>query len=64
MQNLSSLKIDREFILLVLGRNDFDFNDLIIPDIKDGPSLTSILHPEDGTEIFEVSYFWGYCKSR
>ena len=36
--------------------NNFNFDDLIIPDISDGPTLSSVLHPEDGSETFEEPY--------
>jgi len=43
----------RERIIIVGFRepNGFTFNDLKIPDPLSGPVLSSILHPEDGTEL-------------
>ena len=49
----------RIYIVGFREENNFDFNDLVIPDIADGPSLNSVLHPEDGTEIFEDRFTFG-----
>lgn len=38
-------------------KNDFDFNDLFIPD--DRPTMADILHPEDGTEVAETPFTMG-----
>lgn len=42
----------RERIIIVGFREPtaFDFNKLVLPDIKSAPRLASILHPEDGSE--------------
>lgn len=49
----------RERIIIVGFRehSDFDWNDLWLPDT--GPRLSSILHPEDGSEIPEEPYTTG-----
>lgn len=47
---------ERIFIAGFLHNVDFDFEKLHVPDIKDGPKLRSILHPEDGTETPEPPY--------
>lgn len=49
----------RERIIIVGFRehSDFDWNDLWLPDT--GPRLSSILHPEDGSEICEEPYTTG-----
>ena len=46
----------RIFIVGFREENNFNFEDLIIPDISDGPTLSSVLHPEDGSENFEEPY--------
>ena len=50
----------RERIFIVGFRSDmevkFDFNDLVLPQPEEGPRLSSILHPEDGTEHPEERY--------
>lgn len=49
----------RERIIIVGFRehSDFDWNDLWLPDT--GPRLSSVLHPEDGSEIPEEPYTTG-----
>ena len=49
----------RIYIVGFREENDFNFNDLIIPEISDGPSLNSVLHPEDGSEILEDRFTFG-----
>jgi len=51
----------RERIFLVGFRSDaaFSFDDLNLPKPVDGPKLSSILHPEDGTETAEEPYTEG-----
>lgn len=51
----------RERIYIVGFRepNGFDFEDLQLPDPFQGPTLGSILHPEDGTEQAEEPYTFG-----
>ena len=49
----------RIFIVGFREENNFNFEDLIIPDIADGPKLSSVLHPEDGSEIFEDHFTFG-----
>ena len=41
---------ERIFIVGFREENGFDFNGLEVPDSAKGPTLKSILHPEDGTE--------------
>lgn len=50
---------ERIFIAGFRERTDFSFDDLHIPDPLQGPRLSSILHPEDGSEIFEKPYTTG-----
>ena len=46
----------RIYIVGFREENNFNFDDLIIPDISKGPTLSSVLHPEDGSENFEDPY--------
>jgi len=48
----------RERIFIVGFRDDcgFDFEDLVVPDPLKGPTLTTILHPENGEEAPEKPY--------
>ena len=39
--------------------NEFIFDNLNIPDIKNGPLLSSVLHPEDGSEDNEDPFTQG-----
>ena len=41
---------ERIFIVGFREENGFNFDDLQFPDSPDGPTLRTILHPEDGTE--------------
>jgi len=41
---------ERIFIVGFRDQNDFNFENLVIPDKNSGPRMSSILHPEDGTE--------------
>ena len=50
---------ERIFIVGFRDENDFTFSNLEIPDISEGPTLTSIFHPEDGTERKEQPYTIG-----
>lgn len=50
---------ERIFIIGFRDKNSFDFNKLILPDSLAGPRLSSILHPEDGTERSEGHYTIG-----
>lgn len=50
---------ERIFIAGFREKNDFTFADLILPDILEGPTLKSILHPEDGTEAADGRYTMG-----
>ena len=50
---------ERIFIAGFLEENDFTFDDLILPDPKQGPKLREILHPEDGSETPEDHYTCG-----
>lgn len=51
----------RERIFIVGFREDtgFDINRLSFPDPQNGPTLKSILHPEDGTEEIEDPFICG-----
>jgi DNA (cytosine-5)-methyltransferase 1 len=51
----------RERILIVGFRdsNKFNFDDLLLPSPMEGPRLSSILHPEDGTEPAEKPFTEG-----
>lgn len=65
----SFLPQNRERIFIVGFRENTGFNmdDLDIPDIGNGPRLSSILHPENGTEQAEEPYtegFYGKVNSR
>lgn len=41
---------ERIFIVGFRDQNGFTFDDLVLPDPKKGPRLSSVLHPEDGSE--------------
>lgn len=41
---------ERIFIVGFRDKNGFTFDDLVLPDPEKGPRLSSILHPEDGSE--------------
>lgn len=41
---------ERIFIVGFRDGNEFDFDDLMVPNPMEGPRLASILHPEDGSE--------------
>jgi len=47
---------ERIFIIGFRERNNFSFDDFVIPDPFRGPLLGSILHPEDGSEPAEKPY--------
>lgn len=49
----------RVFIVGFREATDFDIKDLELPDPADGPRLSSILHPEDGSEEAESPYTRG-----
>jgi len=51
----------RERIYIVGFRDDvgFSFDNVILPDPKSGPTLRSILHPQDGSELAEEPYTTG-----
>lgn len=49
----------RIFIVGFKDENEFSFDKLHIPDPEHGPRLSSILHPEDGTEIPEGHFTEG-----
>jgi len=57
----SYLPQNRERIFIVGFREDVDFKfeNMIIPDVKHGPKLSTILHPEDGSEQAEPPYTEG-----
>ena len=50
---------ERIFIVGFRERNDFTFDDMVIPDPLRGPKLESILHPADGSEMEEKPYTEG-----
>lgn len=41
---------ERIFIVGFRDKNDFSFDDLVLPDLLSGPKLKAILHPENGSE--------------
>jgi len=47
---------ERIFIAGFRDDNDFSLEDILLPDLADGPRLASILHPEDGSEAQESPY--------
>lgn len=51
----------RERIVIVGFREDagFNFDNVVLPAVEDGPKLRSILHPEDGSEVPEAPYTEG-----
>jgi DNA (cytosine-5)-methyltransferase 1 len=51
----------RERVFIVGFREDsgFTLDNLKLPDLADGPKLSTILHPEDGTEETEEPYTYG-----
>lgn len=51
----------RERIIIVGFREDvgFSWDDLVLPDIGQGPKLASILHPEDGSEPEDWTFLEG-----
>ena len=50
---------ERIFIVGFRNKNDFNFEDLLIPDDMSGPKLEAILHREDGSEAEEKPYTEG-----
>jgi DNA (cytosine-5)-methyltransferase 1 len=50
---------ERIFIVGFREKNDFSFDDMIIPDALRGPKLENILHREDGSEVEEKPYTEG-----
>lgn len=50
---------ERIYIVGFREKNNFTFDNLMLPDILKGPKLGSILHPEDGTEQSEGHYTTG-----
>ena len=50
---------ERIFIVGFREENGFDFDALDVPDVLAGPRLGTILHPEDGSEIFEERFTAG-----
>lgn len=47
---------ERIFIAGFRDLTDFSFNDIELPDPTCGPKLSTVLHPEDGSEIPEAPY--------
>ena len=41
---------ERLFIVGFREENGFNFDDLVLPDVTEGPTLKAVLHPENGTE--------------
>jgi DNA (cytosine-5)-methyltransferase 1 len=54
---------ERIFIVGFRDKNDFTFDDLVLPDPLSGPKLGSILHPEDGTEELDPPFTRGNIGS-
>ena len=50
---------ERIYIVGFKEENEFIFDNLNIPDIKNGPLLSSVLHPEDGSEDNEDPFTQG-----
>lgn len=50
---------ERIFIVGFLEENEFSFDDLKLPDPASGPRLSSILHPEDGSEAEDEDFIEG-----
>ncbi|WP_420133240.1 DNA (cytosine-5-)-methyltransferase [Rhodopseudomonas sp.] len=50
---------ERIFIVGFRERNDFSFDNLVIPDALSGPRLETILHPENGSEKPDKPYTAG-----
>lgn len=50
---------ERIFIVGFRVKNEFSFEDMLIPDPLRGPKLEAILHPENGTEVEERPYTEG-----
>lgn len=50
---------ERIFIVGFREKNDFNFDDMVIPDAMRGPKLESILHRDDGSETEEQPYTEG-----
>lgn len=54
---------ERIFIVGFREKNDFTFDDLVLPDPLNGPKLGTILHPEDGTEAPDSHFTRGNIAS-
>ena len=50
---------ERIYIVGFKDENEFRFENLNIPNIKNGPSLSTVLHPEDGSEDYEYPFTQG-----
>lgn len=50
---------ERIFIVGFRDSNNFNFDDLVIPDGATGPRMGAILHPEDGSEPTDSHYIEG-----
>lgn len=50
---------ERIFIIGFREDNGFSLDDLVLPDTSKGPRLSTILHPEDGSEVAEDRYTEG-----
>ena len=50
---------ERIYIVGFKDENEFRLENLNIPNIKNGPSLSTVLHPEDGSEDYEYPFTQG-----
>lgn len=50
---------ERIFIAGFRDKNDFTFKNLVLPSLKQSPRLSSILHPQDGSEPEDLPYTTG-----
>jgi DNA (cytosine-5)-methyltransferase 1 len=50
---------ERIFIVGFRRKTGFRFDDLVLPDPENGPRLSSILHPQDGSETAEAPFTEG-----
>lgn len=50
---------ERIFLVGFREKNDFSLDDLVLPDSAFGPKLSSILHPEDGSEYPDERFVGG-----
>jgi DNA (cytosine-5)-methyltransferase 1 len=50
---------ERIFIVGFKSDNGFEFDELELPKVEDGPKMKNIFHPEDGSEATETPYTLG-----